>query len=135
MSTYIHVSDAEHHARRFPNAPNRYDGPGLYNKDTGNQIDQLQDDTPKAPMVMRDIGEFVARAHKDLPGRWKPQVISSRSKLRAYERSNDLRQAGDFKAGEMIGLAAKQREKEAQRANHLAKKTGLRGPRKDFEWL
>lgn len=134
MKTFVHVADAEAHALRFPNATHGWDGPGLYNKDTGYHMELSQDREIKAPMVMRDIGEFVANAHYDRPSNWKPQLISSRSKLRAYERSNDLRQAGDFLPGEIMRGVTQKREKEAARANHLALKTGLRGPRKDFEW-
>jgi hypothetical protein len=134
MPTYITVSDAEAHARRFPAAKNAWDGPGLYNKETGYQMDRPQGDEVCAPMVMRDIQGFVARAHYDLPQRWKPKEITSRSHLRRYEIDNSLRQAGDFKPGEIIGDVSKKREREAAKADRLAKDTGLRGPRKDFEW-
>lgn len=49
-----------------------------------------------APSVMPDIQPFVANASD------KPQLITSRSQLGRYERSNGIRQAGDFKPGEII---------------------------------
>lgn len=135
MTSYVYCDDAEHHARRFPAACHGFDGPGMYNQETGYAIEQSQDRTVKCPTVVRDIEGFVARAHFDYPDRWKPSEITSRSKLRAYERSNNIRQAGDFKPGEIMRKRHKTREKEATTANRLAEKTGLRGPRKDFEWL
>ena len=50
-----------------------------------------------APSVMPDIKEFVTVAGHDTP-----VLISSRAKLRAYERSNNIRQCGDLKPGEII---------------------------------
>ena len=135
MNTYVTIRSAADHTRLFPGKLYAYDGPGLYNKATGYQLDQPQGTEVCKPMVMRDITEFVARAHYDKPGSWKPQVISSRSQRGAYERSNNMRQAGDFKPGEIIRGVTKKREQEAEKANRLASETGLRGPRKDIEWL
>jgi len=135
MADYITVKSAAIYAARFPSKPDGYEGPGLYNKETGYQLDQPQGREICKPMVMRDIQEFVARAHNDHPHRWRPQLISSRSQRGAYERSNNLRQAGDFRRGEIASRRRKQNEQEAQVANRLASETGLRGPRKDIEWL
>lgn len=49
-----------------------------------------------APSVMPDIRAFVAHAAD------KPQLITSRSQLGRYERSNNIRQAGDFRPGEIV---------------------------------
>ena len=49
-----------------------------------------------APTVVPDIREFVSHATD------KPVLIGSRSRLRAYERSNNVRQCGDLKPGEII---------------------------------
>ena len=109
--------------------PGGYEGPGFYNKDTGHMMDRPQRAEVCAPMVMADIEEFVTRAHFG-----KPQLISSRSTLGRYERSNNIRQAGDFKAGEIIGGVRRAREKEAAEANRLANETGLRGPVEHCKW-
>ena len=46
------------------------------------------------PTVMTDIKEFTS----PIDG----EVISSRSKLKAHERRHNVRQAGDFKPGEIV---------------------------------
>lgn len=60
----------------------------------------------KAPQngafFMPDIKEFVS----PIDG----EVISSRSKLRAHERKHGVRQAGDFKPGELIAAENKRVE-------------------------
>ena len=76
MNTYIVVRSAAHHAKLFPGKLYAFDGTGLYNKATGYQLDQPQGTAVCAPMVMRDIGEFVASAHSDTPTKWKPRLIS-----------------------------------------------------------
>lgn len=134
MPTYVTIRSADAFARLFPVKPHAYEGPGLYNKDTGYQLDQPQSGEVCKPMVMRDIQEFVARAHGDKPDKWRPQLITSRSHRARYERSNNIRQCGDFKRGEIISGVSKKREQEAATANRLAQSTGLIGPRKDCEW-
>ena len=136
MTTYVYIASREDHAKRFPSyALDRFDGgPGLYDKATGDYIGGNQSAEIRSPMVMRDIASFVARAHYDRPQRWRPKEITSRSHLRRYEIDHGLRQAGDFKKGEIIGDVVKKREREAAKAERLAADTGLRGPRKDFEW-
>jgi len=48
-----------------------------------------------SPAVMNDIGEFVAMAGKD------PEVISSRSQLKAYEQKYGVKQCG-FDQGNIV---------------------------------
>lgn len=134
MATYVTVLDADDHTRRFPASKRAWDGPGLYNKETGYMMDRPQHDEPCAPMVMRDIQGFVASAHYDRPHRWRPKEITSRSHLRRYEVDNNLRQAGDFKSGEIISGVEKKRDRDTQRQARLIKDTKLHTPRKDFEW-
>lgn len=57
---------------------------------------------------MPDIKEFVS----PIDG----EVISSRSKLRAHERRHGVRQAGDFKKGELIN-AEKRRVEQSKTAD------------------
>ena len=135
MPTYVTIRSADAFARLFPVKPHAYEGPGLYYKETGYQLDQPQGNEVCKPMVMCDISEFVARAHHDKLDKWRPQLITSRSQRARYERSNNIRQCGDFKRGEIISGVRKKREQEASMANRLAAETGLRGPRKDVEWL
>ena len=52
-----------------------------------------------------------------------PVLITSRAKLRAYERTHNVRQAGDFKPGELVA-------KEKQR---IAAMRHAATP-KDFNW-
>lgn len=56
---------------------------------------------------MPDITEFVSPIDGEL--------ITSRSKLRAHEQRHGVRQAGDFKPGELIG--AEKRRVEQSRTN------------------
>jgi hypothetical protein len=74
-------------------------------------------DYSKPMNVMLDIGEFVAHATD------KPVLISSRSKLAAYERSNGVRQAGDFRRGEIAERRQKKVEREIEA---VTKRTGIR---------
>lgn len=69
-----------------------------------------------SPTFMPDIKEFVSPIDGEL--------ITSRSKLRAHERRHGVRQAGDFKPGELI--AAEKKRIEASKANI----TGV-----DFKWI
>jgi hypothetical protein len=64
-----------------------------------------------------DIGEFVAHATE------KPVLISSRSKLAAYERSNGVRQCGDFKRGE---IAERRKKKVEREVSEAVRQAGLR---------
>ena len=63
------------------------------------------DDKPRqaGAFFMPDIKEFIS----PIDG----EVISSRSKLRAHERKHNVRQAGDFKPGELIREERKRVEK------------------------
>lgn len=79
--------------------------------------------------VFSDIKEFTANATD------KPVHITSRSQLRAYERSNGIRQAGDFKPGEIIARQTKRNERDMQIASRLTRDTRLRPGGKHFEWL
>lgn len=56
----------------------------------------------KGAFFMPDIKEFVS----PIDG----EVITSRSKLRAHERRHGVRQAGDFKPGELIAAEKKRVE-------------------------
>lgn len=130
MPSYVMVKSSDAFSKLFHGKRQAtYDGPGLYNKVTGYMMDLPQTDEICAPMVMPDIREFIATAH-----RGRPQRITSRSILGRYERSNNIRQAGDFKPGEIIGEVRKRREKEANEAIRLANETGLRGPVEHCKW-
>ena len=86
----------------------------------------------KAPAIgaffMPDIKPFVANAAD------KPVEITSRSQLGAYERSNNIRQAGDHRPGEMIDRAKSRTERDMREASRLARDTRLNGKVKHFEW-
>ena len=66
-----------------------------------------------APSVMSDIREFIAHAGD------KPVLIGSRSKLAAYERSNNIRQCGDYRKGEVIARRKKKVSKEFENAKAI----------------
>lgn len=70
-------------------------------------------DFSKRMNFVPDIKEFVSVATE------KPVLISSRSQLAAYERSNNIRQAGDFKKGEIAGRRKKKVERELYEAKAL----------------
>lgn len=57
--------------------------------------DRKTKDRVCAPSVMADIRPFISRATD------KPVEITSRSQLARYERSNNIRQCGDFRSGEI----------------------------------
>lgn len=59
------------------------------------------EDRIATPSVMPDIKEFVANATD------KPALITSRSQLARYERSNNIRQCGDHKPGDIIARRKK----------------------------
>lgn len=61
-------------------------------------------DLNKAVVIMKDIDEFVSYAGP------KPELITSRSQLGRHERSNNMRQAGDFKPGEVVAREKKRVE-------------------------
>lgn len=87
----------------------------------------------KAPALgaffMPDIKPFVAHASD------RPVEITSRSQLGAYERSNNIRQCGDLKPGEIIAKTQSRRERDMQEASRLARDTRL-NPRgvEHFKW-
>ena len=66
-----------------------------------------------APSVMPDIRAFVAVATE------KPMEITSRSQLGRYERSNNIRQCGDYRPGEVIERRKKRVERELGEAKRL----------------
>ena len=78
---------------------------------------------------MPDIKEFVANATD------KPTLITSRSQLGRYERSNNIRQCGDFKPGEVIAREKKRKERDMQEASRLASETRMRGKAEHFKWV
>ena len=78
---------------------------------------------------MPDIKEFVANATD------KPTLITSRSQLARYERSNNIRQCGDFKPGEIIAREKKRKERDMQEASRLASETRMRGKAEHFKWV
>lgn len=69
-----------------------------------------------SPTFMPDIKEFVSPIDGEL--------ITSRSKLRAHERRHGVRQAGDFKPGELIAAEKK------RVAASMPPPTGV-----DFKWI
>lgn len=75
------------------------------------------------PMIMSDIREFVSVATD------KPVRITSRSQLAAYERSNNIRQCGDYKPGEVV-----RREKRRVNAPIEAAKK-VKGVKVDVSWV
>jgi hypothetical protein len=74
-------------------------------------------DFSKRVNFVPDIQPFVALASD------KPQLITSRSQLGAYERSNGIRQAGDFRKGE---IAERRAAKVRQEIEAVTKLTGIR---------
>src|SRR5262245_26850714 len=80
--------------------------------------------------VFSDMKEFVSHAGNS----GRPELITSRSQLRAHERSNGMRHAGDFKPGHMIAQAQKRRERDMQEASRLARETREPTGGKHFEW-
>ena len=77
------------------------------------------------------IKEFVSHAGNS----GKPELITSRSQLRRHERSNGIRQAGDFKDGHMIAQTEKRHEQDKAERTRLMRETNLRSSGgKDFSW-
>jgi hypothetical protein len=70
----------------------------------------------QAPYFMNDIKEFVANATD------KPVRITSRTQLAAYERSNNVKQCGDFKPGAIVAKEKKRIQDGLDRAKALSKK-------------
>jgi hypothetical protein len=68
------------------------------------------------PMLMNDIKEFVSHATD------RPVRITSRSQLAAYERSNNIRQCGDYKPGEVVAREKKRIQKGIDNARAMARK-------------
>ncbi|RPJ39776.1 MAG: hypothetical protein EHM35_01460 [Planctomycetaceae bacterium] len=80
--------------------------------------------------VFSDIKEFVSHAGNA----GKPELITSRSQLRAHERSNGMRQCGDIKPGDIIARQSKRRERDMQEASRLTRETNLKPGGKHFQW-
>lgn len=78
---------------------------------------------------MPDIQPFVSRATE------KAVEITSRSQLRRYQRSNGIRQAGDFKPGEVIATEQKRKERDMREASRLASETRMNGKAEHFKWV
>lgn len=99
-----------------------------FNEKTGRWVQDRQKkkgfDFSKRMNFVPDIQEFMAYATD------KPQLISSRSQLARYERSNGVRQAGDFKRGEIAERRARKLRAEADAAH---KATGIR-PGNSVNW-
>lgn len=74
------------------------------------------------PYFVGDIKPFVSNATRDTV------EITSRSQLRAYERSNGIRQCGDFKPGEII-------ETQKKRWNDTIALTPEDKASADFKWI
>jgi hypothetical protein len=70
-------------------------------------------DKVAAPYAFSDIREFVSVATH------APVLISSRSKLAAYERANNIRQCGDHKPGDIIGRRKSKVETELAHAKRV----------------
>jgi len=83
--SYVMVASENEFRARF-GGRGEFAGPGLYNKESGYEMEHNQSRGVCAPMVMRDIGPFVTQDKVE---------ITSRSKLRAYERTNQVRQCGN----------------------------------------
>jgi hypothetical protein len=81
-------------------------------------------DFSKRMNFVPDIQEFMAYATD------KPQLISSRPQLARYERSNGIRQCGDFKRGEIAERRATKVRREIDAAH---KATGVR-PGTSVNW-
>lgn len=79
--------------------------------------------------LMPDIQPFVSRATE------KAVEITSRSQLRRYERSNGIRQCGDFKPGEVIATDKKRKERDMREASRLARDTKLHSNGEHFKWV
>lgn len=78
---------------------------------------------------MPDIAPFVSRATE------KTVEITSRSQLRRYERSNGIRQCGDFRPGEVIAKEKNRKDRDMREASRLASDTRLRSNGQHFKWV
>ena len=78
---------------------------------------------------MPDIKAFVANATD------RPTLITSRSQLARSERSNNIRQCGDFKPGEVIAREKKSKDRDMQEASRLARDTRLHAKVDHFKWV
>jgi hypothetical protein len=74
-------------------------------KPAGPDFSQHRAEGIAIPAFLSDIKPFVANATRETV------EITSRSKLRAYERANNIRQCGDFKPGEIVSEQRKRMEK------------------------
>jgi hypothetical protein len=76
------------------------------------------------PMIMSDIKEFVANATD------KPELITSRSQLARYERSNNIRQVGNDLKGRIVADG----KKRVARDRELVQREARRA-RVDLKWV
>lgn len=100
----------------------------VYNEKTGKWVQDRSKakrfDFDRPMTYMPDIAEVMVYATD------KPTLLTSRSQRAAYERSNNLRQAGDFRRGEI----AERREKKVRREiEAVTKLTGIR-PGNTLNW-
>lgn len=86
-------------------------------------------DYAKRMNFMPDIQPFVSRATE------KAVEITSRSQLARYERSNGIRQCGDFKPGEVIAKEQNRKQRDMREASRLARDTNLRTKVEGFRWV
>ncbi len=93
----------------------------FFNHQTGERFELSEDQIAErrnkqdSPFVLKDVNA----AYKD-GGILSPidgSFITSRSQLRAHERTHNVRQAGDFKPGELIGKERARVAAIRQRAN------------------
>lgn len=75
-----------------------------------------------------DIQEFVSYATD------KPVLIGSRSKLRAYERANNIRQCGDFRKGEIVTNVQKRKEQAIREIARLNSESRPLGGGFSYRW-
>jgi hypothetical protein len=81
-------------------------------------------DFSKPMNFMPDIAEVLVHATE------KPVLLTSRSQRAAYCRANNIREAGDFKRGE---IAERQAKKARQEIERVTKETGIR-PASSVTW-
>lgn len=83
--SYVMVNSENEFRARF-GGRGEFSGAGLYNKESGYEMEHNQARGVCAPMVMRDIGPFVTQDKVE---------ITSRSRLRSYERERGVKQCGN----------------------------------------
>ena len=106
----------------------------VLNEKTGRWVKERKKPADKFDYAQRmnfmpDIAPFVSRATE------KTVEITSRSQLRRYERSNGIRQCGDFRPGEVIAKEKNRKERDMREASRLASDTRMRGKVDHFKWV